>query len=257
MDQYINAFAYAGSLLLAMLLLLEVGRRLGIRYAERTASTEARFGNVEGAVFALFGLLLAFTFSGAGARFDTRRLQIASEANAIGTAFLRLDLLASADQPALRQQFRQYLTARLEVYSKFPDLPAVKAALARSEALQAEIWITAVKATRAADAHVDAGKLLLPALNEMIDITTIRTMTARIHPPLIIYGLLYGFALGCALLAGYGMGGRAGRSWTHILGFVLATVVALYVILDLEYPRQGMLRIDAYDQVLVELRDHM
>src|SRR6187455_2918873 len=99
MDQYINAFAYAGTLLLAMLLLLEVGRRLGARHAERSAATEAKFGNVEGAVFALFGLLLAFTFSGAGARFDTRRLQIASEANAIGTAFLRLDLLASADQP--------------------------------------------------------------------------------------------------------------------------------------------------------------
>jgi len=257
MDEYINAFAFAGTLLFAMLGLLEVGRRLGARYAERTASAEARFGNVEGAVFALFGLLLAFTFSGAGSRFDLRRQQIATEANAVGTAYLRLDLLASEDQAALRQQFREYATARLEVYRKFPDLAQVKAALARSETLQLGIWRDAVKATRAAGAHIDAGRLLLPALNEMIDITTTRTMTARIHPPRIIYGLLFGFALGCALLAGYGMASRAGRSWAHILGFVLAPVIALYVILDLEYPRQGLLRIDAYDQVLVELRDHM
>src|SRR5436190_7982584 len=159
MNESINAFAYAGSLLVAMLVLLEVGRRLGLRYAERTASTEPRFGNIEGAVFALFGLLLAFTFSGAGSRFDTRRLQIADEANAIGTAYLRLDLLTPEDQPALREQFRTYLSARLEVYRKFPDLAAVKEALARADQLQGGIWSAAVAATRSPGAHVDAGKL--------------------------------------------------------------------------------------------------
>ena len=61
-------------------------------------------------------LLVAFTFSGAAARFDTRRQLIVEETNAIGTASLRLDLLPAAVQPPLRAHFRQYVAARLEVY---------------------------------------------------------------------------------------------------------------------------------------------
>src|SRR5689334_5432630 len=137
MDEHINALGYAGALLIAMLVLLEIGHRLGTRHAK---VSQGKFGNVEGAVFALFGLLLAFTFSGAGARYDTRRLQITTEANAIGTAYLRLDLLAPADQPALRERFRDYVTLRLAVFAKFPDLAAVKAALARSDREQSAIW---------------------------------------------------------------------------------------------------------------------
>ncbi|MEK7315252.1 MAG: DUF4239 domain-containing protein [Candidatus Eisenbacteria bacterium] len=241
-----------------MLLLLEAGRRLGVwRISRDPAAAEAGLGTVEGAVFALFGLLVAFTFSGAGERFNSRRLLIAEEANDIGTAYLRLDLLPEAAQPVLRAEFRDYLSSRLEAYRRMPDLAAVKAELARSEELQRAIWSGAVTATRLEGAHPDAAKLLLPALNAMIDITTTRTMAARIHPPRIIYALLFVLALGCALMAGYGMAARRERSWLHILGFVVTAVIAIYVILDLEYPRRGLFRIDAYDQVLVELLESM
>ncbi len=64
-------------------------------------------GAVEASIFALLGLLIAFTFSGAGDRFEARRELITEEANSIGTAWLRIDLLADADQSALREQFRQ------------------------------------------------------------------------------------------------------------------------------------------------------
>src|SRR5262245_2395126 len=100
-----------------MLLLFEVGRRIGLRRrAKATEGAIAGSGVIEGAVFALFGLLVAFTFSGAAARFDTRRQLIVEETNAIGTAYLRLDLLPVAAQLTLRERFRQYLAARLEDY---------------------------------------------------------------------------------------------------------------------------------------------
>ena len=72
-------------------------------------------------MFALFGLLIAFTFSGGASRLDTRRQLIAEEANAIGTAYLCLDLLPASDQPALRGLFRDYLDSRLAVYRKLPE----------------------------------------------------------------------------------------------------------------------------------------
>ena len=89
----------------------------------------------------------------------------------------------------------------------------------------------------------------------MIDITTTRTMAARIHPPTIIYILLFGFALLCSLLAGHSMSANKKRSWTHILAFVVGIVIAAFVIVDLEYPRRGYIRIDAADWALVEVRE--
>src|SRR5512134_4028601 len=105
----LGAMLLAGGLFLALLGCLEIGRRVGVRRAARDGdAARAGAGVVEGAVFALLGLLIAFTFSGAAARFDQRRALIVEEANAIGTAYLRLDLLAVGAQPAIKQNFQKY-----------------------------------------------------------------------------------------------------------------------------------------------------
>src|SRR5207247_6577295 len=118
----------------------------------------------------------------------------------------------------------------------------------RSAEFQNQIWTRALAATRLQGSHPDAGKLIIPALNEIIDITTTRTMAARIHPPLIVFALLFVLALVCSLLAGFGMAGSKRRSWLHIVAFAAITVIAVFVILDIEYPRSGFIRLDAYDQ---------
>jgi hypothetical protein len=69
--------------------------------------------------------------------------------------------------------------------------------------------------------------------------------------------MLVGLALAASLLAGYGMAGSKMRSWFHMLGFALAIATAVYVVLDLEYPRLGLIRVDAFDQALVDLRESM
>jgi hypothetical protein len=79
---------------LGMLVLLETGRRLGVRrLAKDPEGAPAGTGAVDAAVFALLGLLVAFTFSGAASRFEERRNLIVEETNDIGTAYLRLDLV--------------------------------------------------------------------------------------------------------------------------------------------------------------------
>jgi hypothetical protein len=258
MNLVISAFPFAAAMFIGMLFCLEIGRRLGARALTRDPQLMSTHSSVDSAVFALYGLLLAFTFSGAPNRLDTRRQLIAQEANTIGTAYLRIDLLPAAQQPAMRQLFRDYLDSRLATYRDFPDTEAALASLGSSAKLQQQIWTQAVAATRLAEAHADAGKLVLPALNEMIDITTTRTMAARIHPPAIIYALLFVLALVCSLLAGYGMAGSRQRSWLHIMAFVAIAVITVFVILELEYPRKGLLTIEArYDQVLIDLRQSM
>jgi len=244
-------------LFLGMLVLLEVGRRIGVRrMLNDPEGARAGVGAVEGAVFGLLGLLVAFTFSGAAARFDVRRQLIVEETNAIGTAYLRIDLLPPDAQPPLREGFRQYLDSRLEAYRKLPDIQAAKEELTRSAALQSRIWSQAVAGCQKAGSQ-QATILLLPALNQMIDITTTRTMAAQIHPPIVIFAMLGALALAGSMLAGYSMAGGKTRSWTHMLALAAMLAVTVYVILDIEYPRLGLIQVNAFDQALADLRQTM
>lgn len=244
------AVALIAGLFLAMLSLVEVGRRVGLR-----RKLEG-LGAIEGAVFGLMGLLIAFTFASAASRFETRRSLVVEEANDIGTAYLRLDLLPAAAQPKLREAFRRYVDTRLTVYRRLPDLDASRGELQRMANLQNEIWQGSVAACRETGSR-EAPLLLLPALNAMIDITTTRTVALQMHQPAIIFVMLGVLMLACSLLAGHGMSTGTGRSWLHVVCFAAVLALAYYVILDLEYPRLGLIRIDWMDQVLVDVRSSM
>jgi hypothetical protein len=257
MNPALNAFLFAGAIFLGMYLCLEIGLRLGKRQlALDPDGARQGIGAIEGAVFALLGLLVAFTFSGAASRFDDRRHLIREEANAIGTAWLRLDLLPKKACSDLQELFRQYLDARLATYSKLPDLAAARAEFARSNALQNEIWATAVAACRESGSQA-AHMLLLPALNDMIDITTTRSEATKMHPPLVIFGMLGLLALVAALFAGYGMAGAKSRNWIHVLGLIAVITMTIYVIVDMEYPRFGLINVKSSDQVLIDVRASM
>jgi hypothetical protein len=248
---------FALGLFLGMLILLEVGRRIGLRQlAKDPEGAGAGVGAVEAAVFALLGLLIAFTFSGAASRLDSRRQLIVEEANAIGTAYLRLDLLKGQARDRLREDFRRYLETRLEMYQKLPDVEAAKRELAKAVTIQGEIWKRAVTAC-GEEGSQPATMLLLPALNQMIDITATRLMATRIHPPYVVFAMLTLLALASAMVAGYGMSRRKSRSWLHIIAYASVTAVTIYVILDLEYPLLGLIRVDAVDQLLLQLLQSM
>src|SRR6185295_11481877 len=96
---------------LAMIGLMLTGRRIG-KSVKDESTKPANVGAIEGAVFALLGLLIAFTFSSGISRFESRRQLIVEEANYIGTAFLRIDLLPQEEQPEMRNLFRSYLDSR-------------------------------------------------------------------------------------------------------------------------------------------------
>ena len=257
MEPPISPFLFSIVLFFGMLIMLETGRRLAVRRRSKEVDGErSNLGPIEGAVFALFGLLMAFTFSGAASRFNEKRMLIAEEANAIETAYLRLHLVAEAE-PKLQDLFRRYLDSRLEMYRRLPNMKAASLEIANSKKIQEQIWTDSVAATRLPSSHPSAGLLLLPALNNMIDITTTRAMALQMHPPRIIYALLFGLGLICSVLAGYRMATGQHRSWLHILGFTVITVIVVCVILDIEYPRAGLIRLEAADELLVELRNGM
>ncbi len=244
------------ALFAALIVCLEAGRRAGRKAFSSDRAHPAGLGTVEAVTFGLLGLMLAFTFSGAAERLDTRRGQIVDEANAIGTAWLRLDVLPADTQPKLRDAVRRYTDSRIAVYRTFAEsgVDAARAEYARSSALQQEIWTAAVAACRDVPS---ATVVLLPALNEMFDIATTRLAATQMHPPGIVYVVLAVISLVCGFLVGYEMGGTevASRSHMIVLAFVLS--FTFYVILDFEYPRLGFIRIDDFDNLLVQVRASM
>lgn len=252
------ALVVAAALFVGMLAAFEIGRRIGVaRLVRDPEGLTKGAGAAEGAVFALLGLLIAFTFSGAASRFEGRRMLIDTEANAIGTAWMRIDLLPDETQPALRELLRSYTGIRSTVYQGAHDIESVKAKLTEAEALQGKIWAHAVAACKQPGASPQAAMLLLPALNDMIDITATRAMATQNHPPVIIFALLAILSLLGALLVGFGTSQNKDRSWLHQVTFALITSLAFYVIIDLEYPRLGLIRVDSADQVLIDLANSM
>jgi hypothetical protein len=236
---------------------LEIGYRIGrVRHERDPSGAAAGTGAIDGAIFGLMGLLLAFTFSGAAARFDARRSLIVEESNTIGTAYLRLDLLPAEPQAKLKEDFRQYLDSRLAIYRALPNIELAKQELGRSAEIQGRIWSRAVAATKELNSPA-ATSLVLSNINDMIDITLTRTVAMQTHPPAIIFVVLVVMVLASALLAGYNMSAAKVRNWTYRITFAVLLTLALYLILDLEFPRFGLIRVDAFDQILVDVRNTM
>jgi hypothetical protein len=252
MKVFIQGWLGFAVLLAALLGMIELGRLIGKRRVRADPKWDNRgVSTLENMLLGLLGLLLAFTFSGAWSRFDARRDLILRESNAIGTAWLRLDLVPEPARESLRASFRRYVDLRIADTRASADQPAGEV-----PALQAAIWREGVAAGRAApDGRV--AQVLLPALNERFDIASARYLAVQTHPPAAVFLMLLVIMFLACLLAGYGMAGSQRRNWLHTLCFVGAMILAIYVTVDLEYPRRGLIRVEKYDHLLTDLRAGM
>ena len=248
------SIGFALALFAVLLGFMQLGRHFA---AHRDASASSRGAvAVEGAIFALMGLLIAFTFSAAQSRLDKRRTLIIDEANAIGTAYLRIDLLPAAAQPGLRDAFRAYTDSRIAYYQKFTDLRAAAAECQHTAALARQIWRDGTAAVKASpDPKVPS--LIIPSLNEMIDLEATRVSFRHIHAPVPIFVLLIVMAFACSLFAGVGMGRRELDSRLYPMAFAALLTITVLMIVDIEFPRVGFININALDYLLKDVRAGM
>ena len=123
---FLFAVLIAGAFSVSSLFLLNYGRQLGLRYQKQGTGNMAGLTTVEGAVFALLGLLLAFTISGALQRFDDRRQLVIQEANAASTAHDRLALFEGNAGRDLQDKLKDYVQARIDLYRMPHDYSLAK-----------------------------------------------------------------------------------------------------------------------------------
>jgi len=258
------AIAVAASFLLGSLALLAYGRRLGQRHlAKADGKPMAGLDAVEGAVFALLGLLLAFAVSGALQRFDERRQLIVQESIAVSTAYDHFDLLEPPARDALKAKLKSYLEARMELYSApseydFEHERTIYSSEqeARFAALKSELWSDAVSACRAAPL-ASTCSILLPTVTRVFETAQLRRGANEKHPPKIVFAMLYGFGFVGSLLAGFSMAASNAPSRVHLLAFALALSFALFVLTNVEFPRLGLIRVDFFDHFLTEVYSRM
>src|SRR5215813_7757910 len=183
----IAAIFFVGSLIL-----LNYGRHLGSQYIRQGgASSMAGLATAEGAVFALVGLLLAFTISGALQRFDERRQLVIQEANAVGTAYDRLGLFEGDVARNLQARLKDYVGARIDLYRMLHDfgLWNNEEVWSREQQdkileLKAGLWDAGLAACAQGNFRPACG-LALPALNSVFEAARLRLGAAEKHPPQI------------------------------------------------------------------------
>jgi hypothetical protein len=233
-----------------MLVSTEVGFRLGHKSEGKVPEkTKSQVSTVEAAMLAILGLLLGFTMSMAVSRFEARKQLVLEEANAIGTACLRTQLLPDTPGKDIFNQLHSYVDLRVK-YGLAAAAPGdLKAFRREGTELQKEFW---GKTAAYARQEPLRASLLLQSLNQVIDLDAARWKTFNDHVPdsVIYVNALVGLLAATLVGYTYGLSGR--RQLFSMVVLALAITIVLSVIIDLDRPRSGFIRVS--QQPMIDLQ---
>lgn len=221
----------------------EVGYRLGRRHRDEPEPSRAVSYALKGSVFALVALLLGFSFSVTSDRHTHRQRQVLAEANAIGTCHLRAGLLGEPARTTIRESLRGYVAARLTHHEQGAD-PAEERRREREMARALDgVWRGVEEANRT-NAEAVRVSQIVPAANDVIDQSGTYLWETRTHLPPAVLALL----AVCVVLSGALVGHSSGQLDRRHLGLWVASnvlfVLVLFVVLDFDRPRRGLIRVD-------------
>jgi len=237
-----NLFDYPIVLCLVLLLTFWLSALGGSRWGRvHPINDEERedFGLIQAATLTLLGLIIGFSFSMATGRYDQRKNYEEAEANAIGTAYVRADLLPTADAARVRDLLRHYLDLRIAFYqTRSPrDLQQIDA---ETTQIETQLWHAAQAPAAAQPTPVTA--LAVTGMNDVLNSQGYTQAAWWNRLPPAAWGLMIVIAICCNLSVGYGMRGRKGKA-VLLLVLPLFVSVALLLIADIDSPRGGFIRV--------------
>jgi hypothetical protein len=238
-----NEWVILGVSIALFLLVIEAGFRLGRRNRVSVSEhAKSQINTIQGAMLGLLALLLGFTFAMAISRYEVRKQLVLDEANAIGTTFLRAQLLPEPPRQEVSNLLRQYVEVRLRFYKAGVDPERLREAEKQAEKIHLLLWSYATALAEKDSRAVTTG-LFLQSLNEVIDLYAKRLTALENHVPQIILVLLYSVALVANGLIGYGCGLGERRNFFVTLMAAMLIAVVILVIVDLDRPRRGLIRV--------------
>jgi hypothetical protein len=217
----------------------EIGFWLGSLTRSKDEPFDRQVGLVRTSTAALVAFLIGFAFSGAASRFIDRQDIIVKEANALGTAYLRADTIAEPQRSELKGAIKEYTADRVTLLSR-EGRDKIEALLAKVSGLHERMWKSAIEATRD---NAPLMAVILPPINEIIDLHSTHLAMARRHLPVPIMAMLLGTAAIGVGMIGFG-NGRVGRRFSMLDAvYGVALAVALWMTIDLDYPGIGLIRV--------------
>lgn len=231
-----------------MAVALEAGFRLGRRHAPRIGEpARSQVAAIQGATLALLALLLGFSFSLALERHDNRSHALVAEANTLGTAWLRSGLLPEALRASVQADLAAYIRQRIETTGlPLTEHDAHADRQRREAAMQAALWQGARAAsTPRPDLSPPVAALYVQSINEALDAHAVHEAALARHVPgVVMMLLLAGFVLAGGIV-GYAAGIHGHRGLVST-GLMLGLITLLvYLIVDLDRPRRGLVTVDA------------
>jgi hypothetical protein len=221
------------------------------KYRTKDTETSADLGIIQTATLTLLGLIIGFTFSMAIARYDLRQTYEEAEANAIGTEFLRADLLPSKTAESVKSLLGEYLDQRILFYSK-QDRETAKKITQRTIALENAMWSELLPIARAQPSPTMA--LVVSGMNEVINAHGYTQAAWWNRIPTAAWWLMVAIAIGANILVGFGA-----RNFQRNVGlfmiFPTMIAIAFFLIADIDSPRGGVIRIDPRN--LIDLKNNM
>lgn len=232
-----------------MILAAETGFRAG-RKSSLNVEQKADIRMVQAAILGVLGLLLGFTVSMSVVRFDSRRLLTVDEANAIGTAHLRAQLMPAPEGPEIADLLRQYVDGRVRFFAA--SLPSEAEAVRTSTTqLQKAIWLRVNSLVQRDNRSLPAG-LLAQSLNQVFDLENSSWAAGNSHVPATVIWLNAAIAILSSVLLGY-LFGLSGRRQVFAVALqAIAISAVLASIVDLDLPKRGLIRISR--QPMIDLQ---
>jgi hypothetical protein len=249
----IPAFYLAIPFLFLLILINYLGYRFKGRYIRKFPGTlHVGIGPTEGSLLGLTALLLSFTFGMSATKFEARRVNIVLETNNIGTTILRCDMYPDSVRDLLKKDLKNYLETRIAYYDVKDNEEQIRQTLEQSDSISRIIWSRVALLSHDINNRV-ASEQMVPSLNSMIDIVTTREAARNAQVPGMILVVLCILILVSAFLSGYGSKNME-RNRVLVIAFALITTLALYLIVDLDKPRQGFVNLNKAEKLLVDLR---
>ena len=229
-----------------------VGYKMRTKITRRNPEGDLEIKTVEAALLGLMALLLAFSFNMAATKFESRRQTIIDEANIINSAILRCDLYPDSVKQSLLSGCKNYLEARINYFRVGDDEVKIKAALDDAEKHFKIIWSQAVLLSNDPENRLRSEQMILVLLSMRNIMTTREAGRIAAVPVLIIIVLMILVFVG-SFLTGFGI--RPGKRSTLLsISFALMTSIVLYVVMELNRPRQGFVNLSSAEEKLVDLR---
>jgi len=240
-------------LFIAMMAMVALGRIAGKIWHKEVDEPRGGVNSLLGAVFALFGFILAFTFGMSGSRYENVRNVIVEEANDIGTAILRADLYSDSVRDAFRADFKKYLEARIDYYNHATDTALLMKAKADAAKAAEALWARAMQQSKLPNMLIPSNQMI-PALNAMFDIATTREVILIARVPDVIIWMLFILSLASSFIAGFTSLSIRHKDWIIIAGFALLSSMIIYITLDLGRPMRGIIKAEMGQQAILDLQ---